>query len=188
MPLNDYLSWRKTGQIDSNESKESEDISWSDSPAENINIRPQVKSVSEQNWGGDYGDDDYTPPTRTDYGLGYPDTPTPKLVKKGEKKKKAEGEDGEPKEPKPRKVFKVGDVLVMTNVKQKKLPNDAYEFLTTYGKFTVKEVNENGSLYLGYDRISDETHVMEKYWFSPNRFDLKTDKEPEEAEDNWWLK
>lgn len=75
----------------------------------------------------------------------------------------------EVKEKKPRKSFKVGDVLMLVDDKQKKLPQEAYDFLMTYGRFDVLEVNEKGNLYLGFDRNG------EKFYFSPNRFDLRVD-------------
>lgn len=71
------------------------------------------------------------------------------------------------KEKPPKKVFKVGDIVILVKKEQKKLPDDAYEFLLTYSKFEVKEVNENGNLYLGFDRNGE--HFM----FAPNRFELK---------------
>ena len=74
------------------------------------------------------------------------------------------------------KKFEVGDVLVLIDTKKSnKLPQDAYEFLTTYKKFTVKKVTEKGNLDLGCI-ISKNTEGGKEvtYIFKPNRFELES--------------
>jgi len=95
-------------------------------------------------------------------GLEHPDEPSKEQPKK---------------EKKPKKIFNVGDVLTLKKTKQGKLPDEAYDFLMTYGRFDVIEVNENGNLYLGFDRNG------EKFFFNSNRFELRA---PNKEEDNFF--
>ena len=83
--------------------------------------------------------------------------------------------DKKEKKKKEKKIFNVGDIITIIERKQGKLPQDAYEFLLTYNKFTVKEINDHNNLYLGFDRIGDDSEKMEKYFFNSNRFELKKD-------------
>ena len=86
------------------------------------------------------------------------------------------------KEEKSQKRFEVGDVLVLTELPKKgggKLPDDAYEFLNTYNKFTVIKVSEKGKIDIGC-RISKNMPGgigVEKFFiFNTTRFEL-ADKE-----------
>ena len=96
-------------------------------------------------------------------------------------KKVNEALDKPEKEEKPQKRFEVGDVLTLTELPKKggKLPDDAYEFLTTYNKFTVLKVSEKGKIDIGC-RISknmpDGVGVEKFFIFNTTRFEL-ADKE-----------
>ena len=123
------------------------------------NVDDYLKSEEKISEASDYDDDRWTVPARSN-----------RLEKKKEEREK------KPKEKPPRKVFNVGDIIILIKKEQKKLPNDAYEFLLTYSKFEVKAVNENGNLYLGFDRNGEE------FWFAPNRFELKPLDKPKPIE------
>jgi NACalpha-BTF3-like transcription factor len=98
---------------------------------------------------------------------------------------------------KDKKIFKIGDVIIRTKMEQGKLTDDCMEFLRTYKYFKVQEINANLNIDIGY-----RTPEGEKYWFSPNNFELK-DKPKEVApppkpaqpptaktglisDDDWW--
>ena len=88
---------------------------------------------------------------------------------------KYEDDKPTPKKPKKeKKKFDVGDILMCLNNKQGKLPYDAYDFLLTYKKFTVKSVSEKGNLDLGCKITKNDTGVEKIYLFSPNRFELES--------------
>jgi hypothetical protein len=86
-------------------------------------------------------------------------------------------------EPEPEKVqdttkllFKVGDVLVLANDKKSgRMPEDAYDFLTTFKTYTVQKVNPNGKIDIGCKICKNEPEggVEKIYMFSPKRFKLK---------------
>lgn len=95
---------------------------------------------------------------------------------------------------KDKKIFKIGDVIIRTKMDQGKLTDDCMEFLRTYKYFKVQEINSNLNIDIGY-----RTPEGEKYWFSPNNFELK-DKPKEvpqpkpvqptvmkkNTDDDWW--
>ena len=122
----------------------------------------KMKKVYEQYRGDDDTDNSWEPEQAP------PPPPPPKPKKKKE---------GEGKPEKEVKKFEVGDVLVLADTKKSaKLPQDAYEFLTTYKKFTVLKVTENGKLDLGC-KISKNTPEGGKevaFIFGPNRFELES--------------
>jgi len=72
------------------------------------------------------------------------------------------------KKPKEKKVFKKGDVVTCIDNSPGKLPPDCAEFLITYKKFKVIDVNDKLNIDLGYKL--EETG--NPYYFSPNRFEL----------------
>ena len=76
-----------------------------------------------------------------------------------------------------KKIFKVGDVVTCINIDKKKLPPDCYEFLNTYKKFKVLDVNAKLNIDLGH-RLETNGNV---YYFSPNRFELLVGKAPTTA-------
>jgi len=85
---------------------------------------------------------------------------------------------------KEKKVFKVGDEIKCINNKQSKsLPQDAYEYILTFKKFTVIEVNDHLNIDIGHKLANGNV-----YYFSPNRFELidgtaptkKIERTPEE--------
>jgi len=67
-----------------------------------------------------------------------------------------------------KKVFNIGDVVVCTEIKSKKLPQEAIEFLSTFKYFKVIDVNDNYNIDIGY-----VTAEGTKFYFNPNRFELK---------------
>jgi hypothetical protein len=69
---------------------------------------------------------------------------------------------------KEKKIFNIGDVIIRTKMEQGKLTDDCMEFLRTYKYFKVQEINSNLNIDIGY-----RTPEGEKYWFSPNNFELK---------------
>lgn len=81
------------------------------------------------------------------------------LYKVGKKKKKKE-----------KKQFKVGDIVKCVDNKQGKLPEECYEFLLTYKKFKVLDVNDKLNIDLG-NRIQETGNP---YYYNPNRFELFT--------------
>lgn len=121
-----------------------------------------LKNINEQS-GSDYGDDFFNDDENDE-------NPFEESIKR--KKEKSSKKD-----------FKIGDTIICIMKEQKKLPDDAYKFLLTYNKFTVKDVNENKNIYLGFDRNGE--HFM----FSPNRFELYKPEPipaPGEKKKNWW--
>lgn len=72
-----------------------------------------------------------------------------------------------------RKIFKPGDIVILTIKNKGKLKYDSYEFLMTYKKFKVIEVNDNFNVHIGY--FLDDGNI---YYFSPNRFELIYGKAP----------
>jgi len=78
------------------------------------------------------------------------------------------------KKPKEKKVFKIGDVVVCIDTKQGKLPQDCYEFLLTYKKFRVIDINDKLNIDLGH-RLAENGNP---FFFAPNRFDLLEGKAP----------
>jgi len=69
--------------------------------------------------------------------------------------------------------FKIGDVVVAKIIDDKKLPNEAVEFLKTYKEYVVYEVKENGKLNLGCKICHNEDGKEKDFLFSPKRFELK---------------
>mgnify|MGYP001247373173 CR=1 FL=1 len=80
-----------------------------------------------------------------------------KMLAGGEKKKK----------PKDKKIFKVGDVVTCLSTKEGKLPPDAIDFLLTYKKFHVLDVNDKLNIDIGHISTSGNP-----FYFAPNRFEL----------------
>ena len=75
---------------------------------------------------------------------------------------------GKKKKPKDKKIFKVGDIIVCIDPKPGKLPADCVDFLMTYKKFKVLDVNEKYNIDLGHKLVENDN----PYFFSPNRFEL----------------
>ena len=67
-----------------------------------------------------------------------------------------------------KKIFNVGDIVVCIEIRSKKLSQDAIDFLSTYKYFKILDVNKNYNIDLGY-----VTSEGSKFYFSPNRFELK---------------
>jgi hypothetical protein len=74
------------------------------------------------------------------------------------------------KKKKEKKQFKVGDVIKCVDTKKGKLPEECYEFLLTYKKFKVLDVNDKLNIDLG-NRLEDTGNP---YYYNPNRFELFT--------------
>lgn len=72
-----------------------------------------------------------------------------------------------------RKIFKPGDIVILSNKNKGKLPDEAFDFLLTYKKFKVTEVNDNYNIHVGY--FLENGNI---YYFSPNRFELMSGKAP----------
>jgi len=72
------------------------------------------------------------------------------------------------KKVKQKKEFKKGDVIKCVELSQGKIPRDCFEFLLTYKRFKVVDVNEKMNIYLGYNLLENGN----PYYFSPNRFEL----------------
>jgi hypothetical protein len=81
------------------------------------------------------------------------------------------------KEKKEKKVFSVGDVVVCINDKAGKLPPDAVEYLRTFKKFTILDINGALNIDIGYKTSDGKT-----FYYSPNRFELK-DKPKDKPEE-----
>jgi hypothetical protein len=72
--------------------------------------------------------------------------------------------------------FKEGDIIILfDNKKSTKIPDDAWDFLTTYKEFKVIKVSETGKLDLGchISKNTPEGGIEKIYLFSPKRFALK---------------
>lgn len=69
---------------------------------------------------------------------------------------------------KEKKVFKKGDVVKCIDADLGKLPVDCHEFIMTYKKFKVLDVNDNFNIDLGY-RLQENGNP---YYFNPKRFEL----------------
>jgi hypothetical protein len=73
------------------------------------------------------------------------------------------------KKEKDKKIFKIGDWIKCIDTKpSKNMEPECAEFLVTYKKFRVKDVNEKLNIYLGFNLSSNGN----PYYFSPNRFEL----------------
>jgi len=77
------------------------------------------------------------------------------------------------KKPKEKKVFSVGDVVICLNNKEGKLPPDALDFLLTFKKFKVLQVNDKLNIDVGH-----KTAEGNPFFFAPNRFELANGKAP----------
>lgn len=77
------------------------------------------------------------------------------------------------KKPKDKRMFNVGDIVVCIDNKAGKLTPDCLEFLLTYKKFKVLEVNDKMNIHVGH-RLENGN----PYFFSPNRFELAEGKAP----------
>jgi hypothetical protein len=93
---------------------------------------------------------------------------------------------------KAKKLFKVGDIIKCIDINPGKLPNDCYEFLSTYKKFKVLDVNDKLNINVGH-RLEESGNF---YYFNPNRFELLSgttsiesindDLEEYESDAQWW--
>lgn len=72
------------------------------------------------------------------------------------------------KKPKEKKLFKVGDIIKCIDNNPGKMPKDCVQFLLTYKKFKVLDVNEKLNIDIGH-RLEENGNP---YYFSPNRFEL----------------
>lgn len=76
---------------------------------------------------------------------------------------------GKKKKSKDKKIFKVGDIVkCIDNHAGKNMPPDSIDFLLTYKKFKVKDVNDKLNIDIGH-RLAENGNP---YYFSPNRFEL----------------
>lgn len=78
------------------------------------------------------------------------------------------------KKNKEKKIFNIGDIVICIDSKPGKLPPDCVDFLITYKKFKVLDVNDKFNIDLGH-RSAESNNP---YYFSPNRFELKDGKAP----------
>lgn len=101
----------------------------------------------------------------------YHDGPKPKKAR-AKKEKKEDSPDETPIETVESK-FKVGDIIVVIDSKQGKLPWEAFDFLNAYKEYTVEEVKENGKLNLGCKVCHNEDGKEKDFLFNPKRFDFK---------------
>lgn len=67
-----------------------------------------------------------------------------------------------------KKEFKIGDIIKCVDSDPGKLPKDCYEFIMTYKKFKVLDVNGKLNIDLGHRLVENGN----PYYFSPNRFEL----------------
>jgi hypothetical protein len=72
------------------------------------------------------------------------------------------------KKQKTKKFFKKGDIIKCISNDKGKLPEDCHQFLLTYKKFKVIDVNENLNIDIGH-RLQENGHP---YYFTPDRFEL----------------
>lgn len=91
---------------------------------------------------------------------------------------------GKKKKSKDKKIFKVGDIVkCIDNHAGKNMPPDVIDFLLTYKKFKVRDVNDKLNIDIGH-KLAENGNP---YYYSPNRFELldgiapvkKAEPEPE---------
>jgi len=80
---------------------------------------------------------------------------------------------GKKKKPKEKKMFKVGDIIIRVDDSPGKLTPDCLDFLATYKKFKVLDVNDKLQIHIGHISPSGNP-----FYFSPNRFELIEGKAP----------
>lgn len=78
------------------------------------------------------------------------------------------------KKNKEKKIFNVGDIVICIDNKPGKLPQDCVDFLITYKKFKVLDVNDKFNIDIGHKSAESNN----PYYFSPNRFELLNGKAP----------
>jgi hypothetical protein len=80
---------------------------------------------------------------------------------------------GKKRNPKEKKMFKIGDSIKCIDDKPGKLTPDCIDFLMTYKKFKVLDVNDKWNIHIGHISVTGKP-----YYFSPNRFELIEGKAP----------
>lgn len=76
---------------------------------------------------------------------------------------------GKKKKSKDKKIFKVGDIVkCIDNHAGKNMPPDVIDFLLTYKKFKVRDVNDKLNIDIGH-KLAENGNP---YYYSPNRFEL----------------